>query len=275
MPAAVKPQHIGGYQITRLYDGLYEAGIEVFTHSAGPGARRRALAGWSASKLQVDVNCYALARADGLTLIDAGTGEAWGPNFGHARLALRNAGFAPADVTRVLLTHIHGDHALGLLDGERDYFPHAEIWTPARELAFYTNPKARAAAPEPLLGVFAIADQLAAAYGGRVKSVADGNVLPSVEALPMPGHTPGHTGYLIRGEGEDLLLWGDLLHVGELQAPDPELGIIFDLAPETAAKSRRDILARASDEGWIVAGGHTSGFCRVLREGAGFRMTPA
>lgn len=46
------------------------------------------------------------------------------------------AGIQPDDVSRVILTHIHGDHALGLIDGDRPYFPKAEIWVPEADLAF-------------------------------------------------------------------------------------------------------------------------------------------
>jgi glyoxylase-like metal-dependent hydrolase (beta-lactamase superfamily II) len=179
------------------------------------------------------------------------------------------AGIQPADVSRVILTHIHGDHALGLIDGDRPYFPNAEIWVPEADLAFFTNEEARKTLPPARQGAFDIAARLLDICGAMLRPIPVGRIAEGVEAIAMPGHTPGHVGYLI---GNQLLLWGDVLHVSDLQAADPGIGFIYDIDPERAYAARLKALTEVADHGWLVSGGHLGGFFRVERQGEAFRF---
>ncbi|HEX8047450.1 AidB family quorum-quenching N-acyl homoserine lactonase [Rhizobium sp.] len=268
-------RQFGQYDVILLRDGVFEAPADVLIHADGSVARQRAIEALGKPMLQVDVNCFALRSADGIILVDAGTGTAWGPKYGHARSALHEAGISPDQVRHILITHIHGDHALGLFDGDAPYFPNADVFVPDRDFAFFTDPAAREATPEARRGGFNVAEQLVRVYGSRVRQIPDGPVLAGIEARPLPGHTPGHTGYLVRGESEHLLIWGDTLHVGELQPGDPKIGLIFDLDPEMAVRTRQATLEDAAREGWIVAGGHITGFGRVERAAEGYQILPA
>jgi glyoxylase-like metal-dependent hydrolase (beta-lactamase superfamily II) len=267
----------GGFEVLVLQDGIFEAKPEVLVHAAGPEALARIQAARQGAGVRIVVNAFALRGPDGVSLVDAGTGDAWGPALGHLRQALPAAGIAPDQVRRVLLTHIHGDHALGLLDGESPWLPAAEVLVPEADLRFFTDPAAREAQPEARRGGFAIAERLQKAYGPRLRPIPDRPVaaLPGVEALPLPGHTPGHTGFLLRGGDAPLLLWGDALHLLQEQAADPELGLVFDVDGAEALRTRRAVLARAADAGWVVAGAHVPGFSRVARSGEAFRILPA
>jgi glyoxylase-like metal-dependent hydrolase (beta-lactamase superfamily II) len=93
----------------------------------------------------------------------------------------------------------------------------------------------------------------------------------------LPGHTPGHTGYLLRGDGDsgDLLLWGDALHLGRIQPADPQIGLVYDLDPQTAARTRRATLERAVQQDWTVASGHVRGFGRVHSAQTGYQIVAA
>ena len=98
--------------------------------------------------------------------------------------------------------------------------------------------------------------------------------MAGIEARSLPGHTPGHTGYLVRGEDNHLLIWGDALHLGDLQPGDPKIGLIFDLDAEMALRTRQAVLEDAAREGWIIAGGHITGFGRVQRASEGYQILP-
>ncbi|NTI72499.1 AidB family quorum-quenching N-acyl homoserine lactonase [Rhizobium rhizogenes] len=267
-------RHFGQYDVILLRDGVFEAPAQVLIHADGSPARQRAIEALGKPMLQVDVNCFALRSADGIILVDAGTGTAWGPKYGHARSALQEAGITPDQIRLILLTHIHGDHALGLFDGDASYFPNAEIVVPARDFAFFTDPAVREATPEARRGGFKVAEQLVRVYGSRVRQLPDGPVLAGIEARPLPGHTPGHTGYLVSGGDKDLLIWGDTLHLEDLQPGDPKIGLIYDIDPEMAVQTRQATLEHAVREGWIVAGGHITGFGRVERASEGYRIVP-
>lgn len=268
------PRRFGAYDAVLLRDGVFEAPADALVHVDGEGARQQAIAAWGQPSLRMDVNCFALRGPSGVILVDAGTGPSWGAHLGHARAALADIGVAPREVGRVLLTHVHGDHALGLFDGEAPYFPEAEILVPQADLAFFTDAEARAAIPKARQGGFDIAAALLRVYAGRVRPIAPGPVMPGIEACPLPGHTPGHTGYLV-GDGADrLLLWADMLHLEALQPADPDIGLVYDLDPAAAARTRRGALEQAARQGWSVAGGHVSGFGRVEAVGGAYRIMP-
>ncbi|RDJ27095.1 MBL fold metallo-hydrolase [Bosea caraganae] len=268
-------RRFGSFEVLLLKDGVFEAFSEVLTHTAGAEARHAALAAWGKPSFGIDVNCFALRGPDGLMLVDAGTGTAWGEAYGHARTALVAAGLSAGEVGRVLITHLHGDHALGLFDGEEPHFPQAEIWVPATDLAFFTDQAARATLPKARQGGFDIAERLQRLYGERVRLIGPGEILPGIELQALPGHTHGHSGYLIHGAQESLMLWGDALHLPELQAADPEIGLEYDLDGAMAARTRRSVLAQAAREGWVVSGGHIRGFYRVRALADGFEVVAA
>jgi glyoxylase-like metal-dependent hydrolase (beta-lactamase superfamily II) len=273
----MSPDHrcVGRYNVTILHDGIFEAPSEVLTHVAGEQAREQAIAALGRPTIRIVVNCFALRDASGLTLVDAGTGTSWGDAYGHARRALSALGTTPDQVDRVLITHLHGDHALGLFDGDKPYFPKAEILVPEIDLAHFADAAKRAATPKARQSGFDIAATLLRLYDGRVRAAAPGSVMPGIELVPLPGHTHGHAGYLIADRARSLLLWGDALHLQSLQAADPDIGLVYDLDGETAARSRRTVLDRAAGEGWLVSGGHVEGIREVRRGAGGYEIVAA
>lgn len=264
---------IGRYEIVVFNDGLFEAKAEYLHHLDGPEACAAAVERWGKTSTMLDVNCFALRGPDGDMLIDTGAGTAWGPGFGHARLAMVANGFTPESITCVLLTHIHGDHAYGLLnDDGTAYFPNADILVPHADLAFFGDPALRETVPEARRGGFTVADKMQRAYGSRIRSQSAGPILEGMEAIPLPGHTPGQMGYRLQGGEHDLLILADALHITELQLADPRLGLVFDLDPAQSAATRLSTLEHAAQHGWIVGGGHLHGFGRIERAQTGFRM---
>ena len=261
MPPATA--RLGSCDVVQILDGVFEASVDVLVHLGGDAATRRLRDTWHDPVFRIDVYCFALRSPDGIVLVDAGTGPSWGTALGHAPRALRDAGMAPDHVGTVALTHLHGDHALGLFDGGSALFPHAEILVPRAELAHFTDTRARAAASEDALEIFRIADSLRDIYGNRVRPIDPGplDTLP-VEAVPLPGHTDAHTGYLL-GQGDDRVLFcGDMLQAVQ-PVLDPGAGLIYDHDPAQAAQTRRDWLERLARTGWRLAGGHLPGFNRV------------
>ena len=263
---------IGETRVELLSDGIFETGRDVIVHRGGEAERQRVLDAWGEAPLRLDVNVGLLRGPRGTELVDAGTGSAWGAGLGHARAALAERGVAPEAVDRVFLTHFHGDHALGLLDGDAPALPGAEILVPAADLAFFTDASQRARLPVARQAAFDVARRVVAAYGDRLHGLPYGPVLPGVELLPLPGHTPGQGGFLFTAGDAGLLMLADALHLGDLQPGDPDIGLAFDVDPAAAAVTRRAILARAAAEGWIVGGGHLPGFGRVEAGASGFRI---
>lgn len=194
--------------------------------------------------------------------------------MGHAPAAMAKAGIAPEQVERILITHLHGDHALGLFDGERARFPDAQIIVPEADFGFFGDEANRAQTPQNRQGGFAVTAAVKKHYAGRIHSAPAGPVRPGITLVPLPGHTAGHSGYLIESD-TPLLLWGDALHLSDLQAADPGIGFVYDFDAATARASRRAILERAAREGWLISGGHIEGFRRVVANGPGYELIPA
>lgn len=267
-------RRFGSYDVLILDDGVFEAPLDVLIHADGEAVRDDAVARWGKPKVSIPVNCFALRGADGISLVDAGTGPSWGEAMGHAPAAMAKAGIAPGEVERVMITHLHGDHALGLFHGDGARFPRAEIIVPEADFGFFGDEANRARTPQNKQGGFAVAAAVKKHYAGRIRPAPTGSVRPGMALVPLPGHTAGHSGYLIDGE-QALLLWGDALHLSDLQASDPDIGFVYDFDAAAARASRRAILARAASEGWIVSGGHIEGFRRVVEKGAGYELVPA
>ncbi len=253
-------RHAGVYDIHIIKDGEFFAPVEMIVHTGGAEATEAAKERWGQPTFTIDVNFFALKTADAITLVDTGIGPSWGPTFGLGRAALLEAGISPGDVNTILLTHLHTDHMLGLFQDGAAYFPNAEILVPALDLAYFTNAEARDATPEERRDAFNATAQMLAVYGDKVKSFEPGTVMPGIEALALPGHTPGHSGFLV---GNSVLLWADTVHIGALQPSDPDIGLIFDLDGKQGAATRHATLARAVAENWVVAGAHITGFNQV------------
>ncbi|QDL93365.1 MBL fold metallo-hydrolase [Paroceanicella profunda] len=264
----------GDFTVTSLFDGTFEAPAKVLVHPQGEAARAAAIAALGTPSFRIPVHCF-LVRGGGETmLIDTGAGTGWGGGYGLLRPALQALGLTPGSIDRVLLTHFHGDHALGLLEQGAAYFPNARVTAPEADLTFFTSPEHRAATPETRRGGFDVAARVLAAYPGRVEGAAPGPVLPGVELVALPGHTPGHSGYRLGTGAQALLVWGDLAHLPGLQLADPQVGLEYDSDAAQAVETRRQTLAALASSGERVTGGHVTGFQRVRRSGTGYALDP-
>jgi len=101
-------------------------------------------------------------------------------------------------------------------------------------------------------------------------------IFPGVTAEPIPGHTPGHTSYRIASGGEQLLVWGDIVHIPEVQIPRPEVTIAFDTDPGAAAAMRGRVFDMVATDRIAVAGMHLHypGFGNLARTASGYHLVP-
>lgn len=111
---------------------------------------------------------------------------------------LAKVGVAPDDVTDVVLTHAHYDHAINFT-----LFPHANVWIGAAELQWAT---AQPPGFNPLPELYVRELQASP----RVRHVQPGErFLPGLQAIAAPGHTPGHLVFLLDGAQVPVLFTGD------------------------------------------------------------------
>ena len=96
-------------------------------------------------------------------------------------------------------------------------------------------------------------------------------VFPGVTSVPLHGHTPSHSGYMISSGKDSLLIWGDIVRVPEIQIPRPEV-----TDPHAAAATRKQVLDMVVTDRQLVAGMHMHypGFAHVLKQGDSYLMLP-
>jgi glyoxylase-like metal-dependent hydrolase (beta-lactamase superfamily II) len=156
-------------------------------------------------------------------------------------------------------------------------FPNAELVVHENEPRHWFDAAAMARGTEREKKLmFQQAREQCAPYRDRMVTFKDGEVAPGITAIPCHGHTPGHTAFLIESAGESLLIWGDTVHMPEVQVPRPEVTMVVDTDPAMAEASRRRIFDMAASERLLVTGMHLHypGFGHVAREGDAYRFVP-
>lgn len=216
----------------------------------------------------------------GVALIDAGIGPGPVAYFGglHGRLdaELAAAGVAPADVTAVLLTHLHLDHVGWASRDETPCFPNASYAAPAAELDHWRRNGAQAALPHHVTAFEAHVAPLVAA--GRLMGLEEGATAPGAKWLRFrsaPGHTPGHAAVVSERAG--LIVAGDAWH-SPAQIERPDWCHRADRDPASAIASRKALARLAAEARALVAVGHfpeEAGFGSVVgSESDGFHWVP-
>ncbi len=267
---------LGQFEITALYDGAIELDVKLLHNIAGADLDRllsRMFVG--NPKMQTAVNAYLINTGSHLVLVDTGAAQLFGPSLGYVLQNMKNAGYQPAQVDTVIITHLHGDHVGGLNDaGGHPLFPKAKIFVSRADNDFWLSQKGADGAPKKMQPYFKMARDSAAPYqaSGQWQTFTEGSVLvPGIQAVKANGHTPGHTAYAVESEGQKLLIWGDLVHAHAVQFAQPGVSIEFDIDQKQAIATRRSIMKAMAASKSLVAGMHLPfpGIGHVRADGKG------
>ncbi|HEX4828683.1 MAG TPA: MBL fold metallo-hydrolase [Xanthobacteraceae bacterium] len=263
---------IGDIEVTALSDGVLATSLDVVLGMDRAECER--LAGKKAGDgVHIAVNAFLLKLQGKWALVDTGSGNTMGPTLGKLPDNLRALGVAPEEVTAVFLTHIHPDHSNGLVDeAGRAIYPNAQLILHEAEARFWLDRDEASGQNERIRRNIAKAAVTTAPYRQRMRGVREGEAMAGVSAVPLPGHTPGHTGWLIASGKASLLIWGDLVHLASVQIPRPQTGLVFDVDPQAACATRLRIFDRVAADRLTVAGAHMDfpGFGTIVRKGSGF-----
>lgn len=238
------------------------------------------------NRIPLGMRCLLVEHDDGLVLIDTGLGNKENAKFldiygvenagadGRTALedGLREAGFAAADVTLVINTHLHFDHAGGNTyrnDGGEilSAFPNARFVVQAGERDYAASANERTSASYFSMNWDSIVS------AGRFEFInGPQELLPGISVRMTPGHTPFHQSVVLRSGGETACFLGDVVPTAH-HLPLPWI-MGYDVEPLVTLESKRALLADALREAWLLIFEHDAavGFGRVAHDGKGYRL---
>jgi glyoxylase-like metal-dependent hydrolase (beta-lactamase superfamily II) len=250
----------GGVRVALVQAGVFRSDVGTLF---GPVPRVM----WErivADELQPDhtlvqaLNCLLVETPAGRVLVETGIGERMDERHRQMRgvagepvlPALRDAGFDPATVDVVALSHLHFDHAGGLLtaDGERA-FPRARVCAQAVEWEFALggNPRLQASYDQAEL-------RLVEAWARPTSADGEEEVLPGVSVIRTGGHSGGHQAVVVRGPNGTVGFIGDLLM--RPWSANPRWLPAFDDFPLTSVEVKARLFRQAAEEGWTLVLSH-------------------
>jgi glyoxylase-like metal-dependent hydrolase (beta-lactamase superfamily II) len=268
---------IGEMTVTALHDGVWERPLTPdFVRNAPIDRVQAALAAAglpTGARVSWPFTALLVQSARRTVLIDTGTGGQITPSANALLASLAAAGLGPAAIDTVLISHFHPDHINGLKtkDNAR-VFPGAEIKVAEAEWSFWMDDAQlrRAAAAERIW--FLNARRIFADMTEAVTRFAGGEVAPGIHALAAPGHTPGHTAFVVASGSESLLVLGDAATHPALFLRHPGWQASFDRDGPQAVATRHRLLDLAVAERLLVHGYHFPfpAVGRILRAADGY-----
>ncbi|WP_341531618.1 MBL fold metallo-hydrolase (plasmid) [Nostoc sp. UHCC 0302] len=272
---------LGDFEITVLSDGTVPQDLYTLLTNTNPGKIDSLLhRNFLANPVETSINVFVIDTRDHRVLVDTGAGELFGSKLGgRLQASLKAAGYAADEIDVVLLTHIHTDHSGGLVEKGQMMFPVATVYVGQPDIDFWLNRTNAQRVQPPSKRSFDGAVKTVEPYlaAGKLKPFSgETMILPGITALPTPGHTPGHSCYLVESRGESIKFWGDILHVASVQFPLPETTITYDVDPRAAAEQRATQFAHAEKSRCLVAGAHLPfpGVGHIRAEDQGYVWVP-
>jgi glyoxylase-like metal-dependent hydrolase (beta-lactamase superfamily II) len=270
---------IGSFGVTVISDGLRigEKPQETFGTNQTPQAVADLL---TANFLPTDkfVNGFSPTLIDTgseVILFDTGMGEGGrAAGAGHLLEGIAAAGYTPDQVSIVVLTHMHGDHIGGLMEGGVPAFKNARYVANQTEFDFWKD-EARVGTPAEgghqgvLKNVVPLAEKMTFIGDG-------GEVVPGITGVAAFGHSPGHMIFTVESDGKGLVLTADSANHFVLSLQRPDWEVRFDMDKAKAAASRKKVFDMVATDRLPFVGYHmpfpSVGFIEKFEQG--YRFVP-
>jgi glyoxylase-like metal-dependent hydrolase (beta-lactamase superfamily II) len=278
--AGVYNFNVGSIQITALSDGTVPGDMhQLLRDTTDQRTDGLLLKGFVTNPVEISINVFMFKLGTRLYLVDTGSGQLFPAGFGGKLLqSLAAAGVRPDQVTDILLTHAHDDHMGGLIHNGALEFPNAIVHVAKADVDFFGD---RSNAAKAHYGMNYFDDYFASLKhyvdAGKVQTF-DGTteIAPGISATVRPGHTPGSTFYTVESDGQQIVFVGDIIHVGAVQFPEPDITITYDVDRRLAAQVRKTAFAEFARDHTLIAIPHIPfpGIGHVRTSGTGYEWAP-
>ncbi|HRF08432.1 MAG TPA: MBL fold metallo-hydrolase [Xanthobacteraceae bacterium] len=276
---------VGSLEVCGIADGVNTIPLPdrfVVNQAKEEVAKALRAAGQDGEKLSIPFNPFAFTNGNRVVLIDTGMGPAantQNPAVGNTVKNLTAAGYDPAKITDVVISHFHGDHINGLLNGANPTYPNAQVWVPAAEWKYWTDEGEISRAPDARKGAFANVKRVFAdGLKNKVTQYEHGKeVVPGLTSVATLGHTPGHTSFVLASGNDKLFIQSDVTNVPYLFVNNPGWHAMFDQDAKQAEETRRKTFDMVSAEKMRVQGFHFPfpSLGRIEKAGDGYRLVAA
>lgn len=273
---------VGSIEVTAIYDGVWRKPHDpAFIKNASVEDTKQELAkaGLPTDFMPIPLTVVVLRIDDRLIMMDAGSGVGqWQANATHLPANMEAAGIDYTKIDTVMISHFHPDHVWGLMHKgtNNPVFTNAELIVNAKEYNWWTEPGRVAKLAE---GRKPAGKRIAEVFPKwkNWRLVADASeVAPGIRLIEAPGHTPGHSVYLVDAGSEQLMVSGDIMYVPALLAPHPDWQGVYDQDGKTAIDTRRKLIDQVITDKIRICGSHFPfpGAGTFARDGKAFSFAP-
>ena len=287
MAVEVHRYKVGDIEVTVLTDGFRMVPVDdkyLRNASAADLAEALAAAGLPTDKMKNTYSPLVLTTGGRRVLFDTGNGEGASRQSNGERGTL-NDNLAAAGIDRnsidvVVISHFHADHVNGLLTADNQRaFPKADVLVPEVEWKFWMDDgEMSRASPGRMAELFANNRRVFDALGRKVTLYAwDQEIVKGVTAVGTPGHSIGHTSFVVSSGGKQVYVQSDVCNNFAVFAPHPDWQGFFDQDPVAAAATRRRVYGMLAADKLLVQAYHFPfpALSRIEKQGNGYRVVPA
>ena len=253
---------VGSIEVTAVYDGIWRKPHDpTFIKNASVEDTKEALAkaGLTTEFMPIPLTVVVLKIGDKYVMIDSGSGVGqWQANATNLPFNMKAAGIDRGQISTILVSHFHPDHVWGLMEKGTNaaVFPNAELIVSSTEYKWWTEPGRVEKLPEGRKPAGRRIGDVFPTWKNWKLVEDNAEVAPGVRLLAAPGHTPGHSAFLVTSGKDQLMVSNDAMYVPALLAPHPDWQGAYDQDGATAVTTRRKLMDRVIADKMMVCGAH-------------------
>ena len=253
---------VGSIEVTAVYDGIWRKPHDpTFIKNASVEETKEALAkaGLTTEFMPIPLTVIVLKIGDKHIMVDSGSGVGqWQANATNLPANMNAAGIDRSQISTILVSHFHPDHVWGLMEKgtNAQVFPNAELIVNATEYNWWTEPgRVEKLAEGRRAAGKRIADNFPTWKNWKLVE-NNAEVAPGVRLIAAPGHTPGHSVFLVTSGKDQLMVSNDTMYVPALLAPHPDWQGVYDQDGPMAVSTRRKLIDQVIADKMMICGAH-------------------